>query len=113
MVRHDCTTELRNVVFEINQVFALFVRYNIVEMNILVSPLEVMDDTLVREFFLDDKDVLKEVYDSLINVKVIELSDHCLLILEISLVLVDQSISLVNHASNVIKSLNVSLLLQF
>ena len=113
MVRHDCTTELRNVVFEINQVFALLVRNHIVEVNILVSPLKVVDNPLVGELFLDDKDVLKEINDSLIYVEMVEFRNHSLLVFQVSLILVDQSISFINDASNVIKSLHVGLLLQF
>ena len=112
MVRHDCATELRNVVFEINQVFALLVRNDIVEVNVLVSPLEVVDNPLVSELFLDDEDVLKEINDSLIYVEVVEFRNHGLLVLQVSLILVDKCISFINYASNVIKSLHVSLLLQ-
>jgi len=49
-------------------------------MNVLVAPLEIMDDAFVCEFFLDDENVLKELSDSLINVKVVEFCDHGLLV---------------------------------
>ena len=88
-------------------------RDHIVEVNIFVSPFEVMDDSLVRELLLDYEDVLKEINDTLINIEMVEFCDHGLLVLEVSFILVDQSISLINDTSNVIKRLNVCLLLQF
>ena len=89
MVRNDCATELRNVIFEINQVFALFVRDDIVEVNVLVAPFKVVDDALVGQLFLHDENVLEEINDSFVYVKVIELRNHRLLILEIPLICVN------------------------
>ena len=113
MVGHHRSAELRNVVLEVHQVLALLVRDHIVEVNILVPPLEVVDNPLVGELFLDDKDVLKEINDSLIYVEMVEFRNHSLLVFQVSLILVDQSISFINDTSNVIKSLHVGLLLQF
>ena len=89
MVRYDCATELRNVIFEIDQILALLVRNDIVEVDVLVAPFEVVDNALVRELFLYNEDVLEEVYDSLVYIKMVEFRNHCLLILEISFILVD------------------------
>jgi hypothetical protein len=47
MVRNHSTTELRDIVFEINQVFALLMSRNIIKMNIFITPFEVMNDPLV------------------------------------------------------------------
>jgi hypothetical protein len=47
MVRNYSTTELRDIVFEINQVFALLMSRNIIKMNIFIAPFEVMNDPLV------------------------------------------------------------------
>ena len=89
MIRDDCSTELGNVVFKVDQVLALFVGDDIVEVDIFVAPFEVVDDALVSQLLLHDENVLEEVNDSLIDVKMVELSYHSLLILQITLVLVD------------------------
>ena len=107
MVGHHRSAKLRNVVLEVHQVLALLVRDHIVEVNVLVAPLEVMNDALIRQLLLHDKDVLEEVDDALVDVKVIELGDHRLLIFQVSLILVNQSIPLIDHASNVVKDLRV------
>jgi len=49
-------------------------------MNIFVTPLEVMNDSLVGQLFLDDKDILEEVYNTFFDIEVVKFSDHCLLI---------------------------------
>ena len=49
-------------------------------MNVLISPLKVVNDALVSKLFLQDKYILEEVKDPLLNVKMIELGDHSLLI---------------------------------
>lgn len=72
-------------------------------MNVLVAPLEVVNDSLICQLLLDDEDVLEEVDDPLLDVKVVELSNHCLLILQISLILVNQCIPLINDVSDVVK----------
>jgi hypothetical protein len=61
---------------------------NIIEVNVLVSPLKVMNNSFIREFFLEDENVLKEFQDPLLYIEVIEFSDHSLLIFKISLILV-------------------------
>lgn len=82
-------------------------RNDIVEVNILVSPFKIMDDALVRQLFLYDKDVLEEIDYALIDVEMVELCDHSLLILEVSLIGVNEGISFVNHTSNVVECLDV------
>jgi len=81
-------------------------------MNVFVAPLKVMNYSLVSEFFLDYEKILKELSDSFINVKVIEFCDHCLLVLKILFVLIDQGVALVNYGTNVVKSLDIKLGLQ-
>ena len=76
---------------------------NIIEVNVLVSPLKVMNNPFVSEFFLEDENVLKEFQNSFLYIKVIKFSDHSLLVFKISLILVDQSIPLVNNTANVVK----------
>ena len=104
MVADDCATELRNIVLEVDKVFALLVSCHVVEVNILVAPLKVMNDALVGELLFDDEDILEEIDDALFDVKVIELSDHGLLILEVLLVLIDESIALVNDVSDIVEN---------
>ena len=112
VVTHDSSTEFRNVVLEIDQVLALFVRDHIVEMDVLVTPFEVMYDALVRKFLLHYEQVLEKLNYPLVDIKVIKLSNHGLLILKILLVLVYQGISLVDNATDVIEHLSVSMLFQ-
>ena len=66
-------------------------------MDVLVTPLEVMDDALISELLLNNEDVLEEVNDSLFDVEMVELSDHSLLVLKVFLVGVNQSVPLINH----------------
>jgi hypothetical protein len=56
-------------------------RGNIVEVNILIAPLKVMNNPLICQLFFDYENVLEEVDDPLLDVKVIEFGDHSLLIL--------------------------------
>jgi len=79
-----------------------------VKVDVLVSPLEVMDDSFVGQLLFDNENVLEKVDYSFLDVKVIELRYHGLLILQIALILVDQCISFINHVSNVIKYCAVS-----
>ena len=53
---------------------------HIVEMDVLITPLEIVNYSLVRQFFLYYEDVLKEVDDPLFYVKMIEFSYHCFLV---------------------------------
>ena len=66
-------------------------------MDVLVTPLEVMDDALISELLLNNEDVLEEVNDSLFDVKMVEFSNHSLLVLKVLLVGIDQGVPLINH----------------
>lgn len=103
VVCHDSATELGNVGLEVDQVLALLARVHIVEVDVLVAPLEVVDYPLVRQLLLQDEDVLKELKDALLDVEMIEFGDHGLLVLEVPFVLVDQGVALVDHAPDVVK----------
>lgn len=81
MVTDDCSAELGNIIFKVNEILRLFVSCDIVEMNIFVAPFEVMDYPFIRQLFLDDENILKEVYNPLLDIKVIKLCDHGLLVL--------------------------------
>jgi len=65
--------------------------------DVLVTPLEVMDDALISELLLNNEDVLEEVNDSLFDVKMVEFSNHSLLVLKVLLVGIDQGVPLINH----------------
>ena len=103
MICNHCATEFGNVTLKVNQIFGLLSCMNIIEMNVLVSPLKVMNNPFVSEFFLEDENVLKEFQNSFLYIKVIKFSDHSLLVFKISLILVDQSIPLVNNTANVVE----------
>jgi hypothetical protein len=62
-----------------------------------------MDNPLVRQLLLDNEDVLEEINDTLFDVKMVELSDHCLLVFQVPLVLVDECIPFVDHVSDIVK----------
>lgn len=72
-------------------------RLYIVEVDVLVAPFEVVDDTFVSQFLFHYENVLKEIYYSFFDIKVIELCNHGLLVLQVLLVRIHQGISLVNH----------------
>ena len=72
-------------------------------MNILVSPFKVMYDSLVSQLLLHYEYVLEEVDNSLFYVKVVELSNHSLLIFQVFLILIDQGIPFINNTSDVVK----------
>ena len=78
-------------------------RSYIVKMNVLVAPLEVMDDALISQFLLDDKNVLEKINDSFFDIEMVELGDHGLLIFQVSLILINERISLVNDISNIVE----------
>ena len=107
MITDYSPAELWNIVLKIYKVLGLLVSCDIIEMNILVTPFKVVDDTFICQFILDYEYILEEVYDSLLNVKVVKLSNHCLLVLQVSLVLVNQCISLIYHISYIIKDCGV------
>ena len=103
MICNNCATEFGNVTLKVNQIFGLLSCMNIIEVNVLVSPLKVMNNPFVSEFFLEDENVLKEFQNSFLYIKMIKFSDHSLLVFKISLILVDQSIPLVNNTANVVE----------
>lgn len=103
MVCDHCAAKFGDVTLEVNQIFGLLSCVHVVEVNIFVSPLKIVNDPFIGELLLEDKDILEEVQNALFNIKVIELSDHGLLIFKIPLILVDQSVSLVNDAADVVK----------
>ena len=81
-------------------------------MDVLVSPLEVVDYPFVSKFLFDYKKILEKLHNPLINIEVVKLRNHCLLILEVLLISVNQCIPLINDTSQVLKHLCVELLLQ-
>jgi len=85
---------------------------DIIEMNVLVAPLEVVDYSFVGQLLLNNENVLEEVNKPLVDVEVVELSNHSLLILEVSFVRVNQGVALVNDGTDIVKNLGVSLSLQ-
>ena len=80
MVTHNSPAELRDVVLEVNKIFGLLVSGDIIKMNVFVAPLEVMYYSLVSELLFDDENILKEVNNSLFDIEMVELSNHCFLI---------------------------------
>jgi len=112
MVRDYCPAELRNIVLKIYKVLALLVRDDIVEVDVLIPPLEVMDDSLVSQFLLHDEQVLEEVNDALVDVEMIEFRNHGFLVFEVLLIGVDEGVPLVNDGSDVIEDLLVHVALQ-
>ena len=104
MIADNCPAELGNIVLEVDEVLALLVRGNIVKVDVLITPLEVVDDALVRQLLLHDENVLEEVDDPLLDIKMIKLGNHRLLIFQIALVLIDQRISLIDHVPDIVKN---------
>jgi hypothetical protein len=81
VVSHYCAAELGDVALEVNEVLRLLSSVNIVEVDVLVTPLEVVDDSLVGQLLLQNEDVLEEIKDALLDIKVVEFCNHGLLIL--------------------------------
>ena len=81
-------------------------------MDILVSPFEVMDDAFVRQLFLHDEDVLEKVNDALVDIKVVEFSNHGLLVFQVTFVLVDKGVPFVDDTPDVIECLRVRISLK-
>jgi hypothetical protein len=81
VVSHYCAAELWDVALEVNKVLRLLSSVNIVEVDVLVTPLEVVDDSLVSQLLLQNEDVLEEIQDALLDIKVVEFCNHGLLIL--------------------------------
>jgi hypothetical protein len=103
VVCDHCAAELGDITLEVNEVFRLLSCMNIIKVNVLVSPLKVMNYSFICEFFLENENVLKEFQDPLLYIKMIEFSNHSLLIFKVSLILVDQCIPLIDDTANVIK----------
>ena len=85
---------------------------DIIKVDILVSPLEVVDDPLVSQLLLHNEQILEELHNTLVDIEVVKFSNHRLLILQVLLIRVDQSVALVNDRSEVLEDLGVKLLLQ-
>ena len=71
-----------------------------------------MDDAFVRQLFLHDEDVLEKVNDAFVDIKVIELSNHGLLVFQVTFVSVDQGISFVDDTPDVVECLRIYFSLQ-
>ena len=76
---------------------------DIIKVNVFVAPLEVVNDSFICEFFLENKDILEKVQNSLLNIEVIELGNHSFLVFKVSLILVNQRIPFVNDTADVIE----------
>lgn len=59
MVCNDCSTELWNVLVEVNEVLGLFSVDYIVKVNVFVAPFEVVDDSSICEFLFHNKRLWK------------------------------------------------------
>jgi len=112
VVGYDSTAGLGDVVLEVNEVLALLVRDDVVKVDVLVAPLEVMDYPLVRQLLLHNEDVLEKVNDALLDVEVVELRNHCFLVFQIPFVLVDQSVSFINYVSDVVENCTIGTQIQ-
>ena len=108
MITDYSSAKFRDVILKVNQKLGLFVSDYIIEMNVLVTPLKVMNDTFISQLFLNNEDVLEEINNSLFDIEMVEFGNHCLLVLQVSLICINESISLVNHISNIIKNGTVS-----
>jgi hypothetical protein len=80
--------------------------------DVFVAPFKVMNYSLVCQFLLHNEDILEKVDDSFLDIKVIELSYHSLLVLKVLLILVNQSIPLINDASNIVEDESISISLK-
>lgn len=107
VVSDNSTAEFRNVVVKVNQVLRLLMTLNIIEMDVFVPPFEVVDNPLICQFFLYNEDVLKEINNSFVDIKMVKLCNHCFLTFQIHFVLADKSISVVDHISDVVENLDV------
>ena len=80
VIADNGSAELGNVDLKVNEVLALFVGYDIVEVYIFVTPFKIMNNALVCQLFLHYEKVLEKFSDSFVDVKVIELCNHSFLI---------------------------------
>lgn len=78
-------------------------RRHIIEVDVLVAPLEVVDYALICQLFLYYENVLEEIDNSLLDVEMVKLRNHGFLVFQVSFVLVDQSIPLINYISDVVE----------
>ena len=56
-------------------------------MDVFIAPFEVVDNPLVCQLFFYYEQILEKFDDSLIYIEMVKLGDHCLLILEVLLLL--------------------------
>ena len=113
VIADNGSAKLGDVVLKVNEVLALFVGYDIVEVNIFVTPFKVMNNAFVSELLLDNEDILEEVINTFVDVEMIKLCNHGLLVLQVSFVLVNEGIAFIDHTSQVLEGLSVCLLLKF
>ena len=111
MISHNSPTKLWNIAFEINKVLALFESNNIIKMNIFISPFKIVNNSFISQFFLYNEYILEKLNNSLTNIQMIKLSNHGFLILQILFICVNQSISLINYRSDIIKYLRIHIAL--
>jgi len=78
-------------------------------MNILISPFKVVNYPFISQLLLHNENILKEIYYSLLYIEMIKFSYHCLLILQILLIRIYQSIPLIYHTPNVVKYRSISI----
>lgn len=81
MISDYCAAKLGDVALEVNQVLRLLSCVHIVEVDVFVAPLEVVDDSFVGKLLLQNENVLEEIEDALLDIKVVEFCYHSLLIL--------------------------------
>ena len=103
MVTNHSPAKLGNVVLKVNEVLRLLMSGHIVEMDVFVPPLEVVDDPLISQLLFHDENVLEKVDYPFLDVEVVELRNHSFLVFQVSFVLIDQSIALVDHVPDVVK----------
>ena len=66
-------------------------------MNILIAPLEVVNDSFVSQLPLDNENILKELDNSFIDIKMVKFSNHCFLVFKILLVRIDKCVSFIYY----------------
>jgi heme-binding NEAT domain protein len=80
VISDDRAAELRDVGFEVDEILGLLESNHIVKVDIFVAPLEVMDDSFISQFFLDNEQILEKFNDPLVDVKMVKFGYHRLLI---------------------------------
>lgn len=80
---------------------------DIIKVYVLIAPLKVMDDSLISELLLHNENVLEEVDNSLLDIKMVEFCDHGFLILQISLVYINQGIPFIYDITNIVKNSSI------